>query len=114
MNITEILVINLDGDFEINTPGFVRRLMAFAGGLTKRSKTIRPDVTPWDRPAGDVEPADSYEPDAPVWAHVGGGWCYGRVIGGLEGSVLVCYFTPGLNDVAVEAVRPSHLLRRKP
>lgn len=92
----------------------VRHLMALTGCLARPSKAVRPTITPLSRPACEVEPAACYEPEALVWVHVGGGWCYGRVVGRLDGSVLVRYFTPGSDDVAVEAVRPSHVLRRKP
>ena len=97
----------------MKTSRLARRLMMLSGCFAKSGEAACPATDPFNRPDTDIEPAESYEPEALVWVHVGGGWCRGRVVGCLDGSVLVRYFAPGSDDVAVEAVTPSHLLRRK-
>lgn len=98
----------------MKTSRIIRRLMALSGCFTGPGTAFQPTINPFRRPTAEVEPAEGYEPDALVWAYVGGVWCHGGVVGCLDGSVLVRYFTPGSGDVAVEAVRPTHLLRRNP
>lgn len=97
----------------MRTSSLVRHLLAFSGCFTKPDKAFEPTITPFNRQAAEVEPADSYEPEALVWVYVAGGWRFGRVIDSTAGSVMVCYYTPGSGDTAVEAVTASHVIRRK-
>lgn len=83
-----------------------RNLLAFAGHFAKPANASLPDIVPFDRPQAEVKSAGCYEHDAIVWAYIGGVWRHARVIEGAEAWVLVRYLTPGIRDIAIEAVTP--------
>jgi len=97
----------------VKTSSLLRHLLALSGHLAKLPEQSPPAIAPFSRPIDEIEPAESYEPETTVWVSVGGDRRRGRVVESAEGVVLVCYYAPGSGDVAIEAVTPSHLLRRK-
>lgn len=70
-----------------------------------------PTIDPDQRDPDDVAPTDTYRPSDPVWVHLGGAWCAGRVEAASKIAATVTYrptesYGTGVDTLTARYVAP--------